>query len=58
MKDMEFAKTENENEELVAVIASVIAANLGLNIPDIEIKKIRRINRSIWTDAARLERLN
>lgn len=55
---MEFAKTENENEELVAVIASVIAANLGLNIPDIEIKKIRRINRSIWTDAARLERLN
>ena len=33
-------------EELVAVIAAAIAANLGMNIPDINIKSIRRVPQS------------
>lgn len=47
-----------DDEELVAVIAAVIATNMGLNIPDIRIQRIRKINKSVWKDAARLEQMN
>ena len=36
-------------EELVAVIAAAIAANLGMNIPDINIKSIRRVPQMTTT---------
>lgn len=36
-------------EELVAVIAAAVAANLGMNIPDINIKSIRRVPQMTTT---------
>ena len=45
-------KTQDPNvitEELVAVIAAAIAANLGMNIPDINIKSIRRVPQMTTT---------
>lgn len=48
-----------DNEELVAVIAAAISANMGLSIPDINIKAIRRVsqNSSIWSDTGRREQV-
>ncbi len=42
-------------EELVAVIAAAVAANLGLNIPDIRIKNIKRIPQDLgpWVSSRR-----
>lgn len=61
-EDMSIEKNREENlksdEELVAVIASVIAANMGLDIPDIKIQKIRRVDNSVWNATARLEQIN
>lgn len=34
------------NEELVAVIAAAVASSLGLNIPDINIRSIRRVSQT------------
>lgn len=48
----------NNDEELVAVIAAAVAASMGLKVPDIKIKKIKRIHGSIWSDTARLEQMN
>lgn len=48
----------NHDEELVAVIAAVIASNMGVAIPDIKIQKIRRIDNSIWNNTARSEQMN
>lgn len=44
-------------EELVAVIAAAIAANLGMNIPDINIKSIRRVPQmtSTWSNAGTMK---
>ncbi len=51
---------ETDDEELVAVIAVAIAASLGLNIPDINIRNIRRIgqNTPAWAQAGKQERIN
>lgn len=50
---------ETNDEELVAVIAAAVAASLGLNIPDINIKSIRRIpqNSLAWSDMGKKEQL-
>ena len=44
-------------EELVAVIAAAVAANLGMNIPDINIKSIRRVPQmtSTWSNAGTMK---
>lgn len=46
-------------EELVAVIAASVAVNLGLNIPDIRIKSIKRVpqNLNLWTSVGRKEQV-
>lgn len=48
-----------DNEELVAVIAAAIASSLNVQVPDINIKTIRRISHNIspWTNLGRNERL-
>lgn len=44
-------------EELVAVIAAAVAANLGMNIPDINIKSIRRVPQmtSTWSNVGNIK---
>lgn len=51
-------KKKKIEEELVALIAAVIAANMGVSLPELNIKKIRKIDNSIWTKAARIEQIN
>lgn len=50
---------KEDNEELVAVIASVVAMHLGLNIPDINIKSIKRVpqNSNPWSSTSKAEQL-
>lgn len=47
----------DKDEELVAVIAAAIAASMGVDIPQIRINKIRRLDNT-WTNTARVEKLN
>ena len=51
-------KPEND-EELVAVIAAAVAASLGLSIPEINIKSIRRVGEEgpLWAQAGKQERI-
>ena len=44
-------------EELVAVIAAAVAANLGMNIPDINIKSIKRVPQmtSTWSNVGSMK---
>jgi sodium pump decarboxylase gamma subunit len=44
-------------EELVAVIAAAIATNLGLNVPDINIRTIKRIPQmtSAWSNVGNIK---
>ena len=44
-------------EELVAVIATAIATNLGINIRDLNIKRIRRVPQlaSNWTNTGNIK---
>ena len=54
----EISTQENlDDEELVAVIAAAVAASMGVEIPDINIKSIRRTSsRSpIWAETGRRE---
>ncbi len=48
------------SEELVAVIAAAVAANLGTNIPEINIKSIRRMPQmtSSWANAGNIKQVN
>jgi len=48
-----------DDKELVAVIAAAIAASLGVDIPDINIKTIRRIaqNTPAWAQMGKQERI-
>jgi len=50
---------EENTEELIAVIAAAVAANLGLNIPDINIQSIRRVsqNATAWKEIGKQEQL-
>ena len=43
--------------ELVAVIAAAVAVNLGMNIPDINIKSIRRVPQttSTWSNVGSIK---
>lgn len=45
-------------EELVAVISAAIATSLGVNIPDINIKSIRRVPQmtSTWSNVGNLRK--
>jgi len=49
-----------EDEELVAVIAAAIAASMGVTIPDINIKSIKRISppSPIWAEMGRIEEIS
>lgn len=50
---------EVNDEELVAVIAAAIAASMGVGIPQLNIKSIRRIPQSTpaWAVASRQEQI-
>ena len=47
------------NDELVAVVAAALASSLGLDVPDINIQSITRIqqNTTSWSDMGRNEQL-
>ena len=54
----EISTEENlDDEELVAVIAAAIAASMGVEIPDINIRSIRRASSTspIWAETGRRE---
>lgn len=57
---LERENREKPNEELVAVIAAALAASLGLDIPNINIKSIKRIqqNSSTWSEMGKIEQLS
>ena len=46
-----------EDEELIAVISAAIAASMGLEIPNINIRSIKRINQntSAWREMSKQE---
>lgn len=50
---------KTDDGELVAVIAAAVAASLGANIPDINIKSIKRLQQSstTWAAAGRNEQI-
>ncbi len=64
-KKLEKVETEElveetmDEEELVAVIAAAVAASMGVGIPDINIRSIRRIggSESNWQTTARQEQV-
>lgn len=49
-----------EDEELVAVIAAAIAASIGVDTVDINIKSIRRVapSQPKWAEVGRMEYIN
>ncbi|MCF6461108.1 OadG family protein [Clostridium sp. Cult3] len=49
-----------DDEELVAVIAAAIAASMGVTIPDINIKSIKRVSTPspIWAEMGRIEEIS
>ena len=49
-----------EDEELVAVIAAAIAASMGVAIPDINIKSIKRVSTPspMWAEMGRIEEIS
>lgn len=49
--------TDLITEELVVVIAAAVAANLGMNIPDINIRSIKRIPQmtSTWSNVGNIK---
>lgn len=51
--------SEEDHEELIAVIAAAVAANMGLNIPDIRINSIRRVSQqtTAWREIGKQEQL-
>lgn len=52
-------ESTTNDEELVAVIAAAVAASLGVSIPEVNIKSIRRIPQSTptWAVAGRQEQV-
>ncbi|MBU5425516.1 OadG family protein [Tissierella pigra] len=48
------------NEEIVAVIAAAIAASLGISVPEVNIKSIKRVPQKnlAWSTASRQEQIN
>lgn len=60
VKDEEPVIDKVDDEELVAVIAAAIAASMGVSIPEINIKSIRRIPQTqpAWAAASRQEQIS
>lgn len=58
-ENLQVADTKVNDEELVAVIAAAIAASLGVSIPEINIKSIRRVEQRTpaWSSAGRQEQI-
>ena len=70
VKNIESIKTEKKqeiieedeysnDEELVAVIAAAIAANMGVDVSNVKIKSIKRVyqNTSVWPKVGREEQI-
>lgn len=57
--EAEISNRTEDDEELVAAIAAAIAASLGVDIPQIRIRKIKRLpqNTPIWAEAGRMEQI-
>lgn len=55
----EVEKDTVDDEELVAVIAAAVAASLGVSIPEVNIKSIKRVpQRNLaWSTASRQEQI-
>ena len=55
-KDEKVLSQEN-NEELVSVISAAISASMGVGIPEINIKSIRRVPQynSLWNGIGKIE---
>jgi len=51
---------DEDDEELVAVIAAAIAASMGVNVSDLNIKSIKRIPQSgpVWSRIGRQEQIS
>lgn len=51
---------KEDDEELVAVIAAAIASSLGVGVPDINIRSIKRIqqNTSVWAEMGKKEQMS
>ncbi|WFA07720.1 hypothetical protein [Tissierella sp. Yu-01] len=47
------------DEELIAVIAAAVSASMGVGVPDINIKSIKRVPQSStpWTRMGKIEQL-
>ena len=60
VKKEEQAINEVNDEELVAVISAAIAASMGLSVPQLNIKSIRRIQQTTpaWAVASRQEQIS
>lgn len=58
-ENLQVSNTKANDEELVAVIAAAIAASLGVSIPEINIKSIRRVEQRTpaWSAAGRQEQI-
>jgi sodium pump decarboxylase gamma subunit len=50
---------DDENEELIAIISAAVAASLGVSIPEMNIKSIKRIstNECIWSRVGREQQM-
>lgn len=50
-------KETQDEEEIIAVISAAIAASMGMNVPNINIKSIKRINQntSAWREISKQE---
>lgn len=54
--EVDTRKEEMTDEELVAVISAAVAASMGLELPDINIRSIKRVDNS-WKNVARNEQV-
>ncbi len=59
LEPLKIEKKEENEEELIAVIAAAVAASLGLSIPEVNIKSIRRLSDEgpLWAQAGKQERI-
>ena len=59
VKKEDIVTNEVNDEELVAVISAAIAASMGLSVPQLNIKSIRRIQQTTpaWAVASRQEQI-
>lgn len=59
MTEEHIVEVEQNYEELVAVIAAAVAIQLGVDLPDINIKSIRRIPNTtpIWRNVGKQKQM-